>query len=101
MSFMSIAFPLEAAVSFAGVAVGAARPLLGVSLFATLLLVFKPLLKGLLQAAVLRMAPRKSLEERRSAQKLRGIAMLNSLACEYDRSQPNLAAELRQIASRG
>jgi len=101
MSFMSIAFPLEAAVSFAGVAVGAARPLIGVSLFATLLLVFKPLLKGLLQAAVLMMAPRKSLEERRIAAKLRGIAMLNSMAREYDRSQPNLAAELRQIASRG
>jgi hypothetical protein len=70
-------------------------------LFATLLLIFKPLLKGLLQAAVLMMAPRKSLEERRFAQKLRGVAMLHSLACEYDRSQPSLAAELRQIASRG
>lgn len=101
MSFLSIVFPLEAAASFAGVAIGAARPLIGVSLFATLLLVFKPLLKGLLQAAVLTMAPRKSLEERRNAAKLRGVAMLNSMACKYDRSQPNLAAELRQIASRG
>jgi hypothetical protein len=100
MSFLSIMFPLEAAVSFAGVAAGAARPLLGVSLFATLLLVFKPLLKGLLQAAILMMAPRKSLEERRYAEKLRGIAMLNSMARDYERSQPNLAAELRQIASR-
>lgn len=101
MSFMSIAFPLEAAVSFAGVAAGAARPLIGVSLFATLLLVFKPLLKGLIQASILMMAPRKSLEERRFAQKLRGIAMLHSVARQYERSQPNLAAELRQIASRG
>jgi hypothetical protein len=101
MSFISIAFPLEAAASFAGVAAGAARPLLGVSLFATLLLVFKPLLKGLLQAAILMMAPRKSLEERRFAARLRGVSMLHRMAREYDRSQPNLAAELRQIASRG
>lgn len=100
MSLLSIAFPLEAAVSFAGVAAGAARPLLGVSLFATLLVVFQPLLKGLLQAAILMMAPRKSLEERRFAEKLRGIAMLNSMARSCERSQPNLAAELRQIALR-
>lgn len=71
------------------------------SLFATLLLIFKPLLKGLLQAAILVLAPRKTLEERRFAAKLRGIAMLHRMASSYDHSQPNLAAELRQLASRG
>jgi len=100
MSFISLAFPLAAAASFAGVAAGAARPLIGVSLFATLLLVFRPLLKGLLQAAILMMAPRRSLEQRRLAEKLRGAALLHRLARNYEVSQPNLAAELRQIASR-
>jgi len=101
MSVLSIAFPFEAAVSVAGVAVGAARPLLGVSLCATLLLLFKPLLKGLLQAGLLLLSPRKSLDERRMVQKLRGAKLLYRIAGDYEASQPNLAAELRQLASRG
>ena len=101
MSILSIAFPFEAAVSVAGVAVGAARPLLGVSIFATLLLLFKPLLKGLLQAGLLVLVPRKSLDERRILQKVRSAILLNRIAGDYEASQPNLAAELRQLASRG
>jgi hypothetical protein len=101
MSILSIAFPVEAAVSVAGVAIGAARPLLGVSLFATLLLLFKPLLKGLVQAGLLLLSPRKSLEERRLVQKIRSAKLLNRIASDYEMSQPNLAAELRQLASRG
>lgn len=101
MSILSIAFPFEAAVSVAGVAIGAARPLIGLSLFATLLLLFKPLLKGLLQAGLLLLSPRKSLEERRLAQKVRGAKLVNRIASNYETSQPNLAAELRQLASRG
>jgi len=101
MSILSIAFPFEAAVSVAGVAIGAARPLIGVSLFATLLLLFRPLLKGLLQAALLVVSPRKSLDERRTMQKVRSVKLLNRIASDYENSQPNLAAELRQLASRG
>lgn len=101
MSILSIAFPFEAAASFAGFAAGAARPLIGVSLFATMLLLFKPLLKGVLQAALLLVSPRKSLEERRTLQKIRSARLLNLIARDYDASQPNLAAELRQLASRG
>jgi hypothetical protein len=101
MSILAIAFPFEAAVSVAGVAIGAARPLLGLSLFATLLLLFKPLLKGLLQAGLLLLSPRKSLEERRLVQKVRSAKLLNRMASSYEASQPNLAAELRQLASRG
>lgn len=98
---LSIAFPFEAAVSVAGIAIGAARPLIGVSLFATLLLLFKPLLKGLLQAGLMLLSPRKSLDERRVVQKVRSARLLNSIARDYETSQPNLAAELRQLASRG
>ena len=101
MSILSIAFPFEAAASFAGVAVGAARPLIGVSLFATLVLLFTPLLKGLLQAGLLLLSPRKSLDERRMVKKVRSARLLNRLARNYESSQPNLAAELRQFASRG
>jgi hypothetical protein len=100
MSILSIAFPVEAAVSVAGIAIGAARPLIGVSLFATLLLLFKPLLKGLLQAGLLLLSPRKSLDERRMMEQARSARMLNNIARQYDASQPNLAAELRQFASR-
>ena len=71
------------------------------SLFATLLLLFKPLLKGLLQAGLLLLSPRKSLDERRMAQKVRSVRLLDSIARDYESSQPNLAAELRQLASRG
>jgi hypothetical protein len=100
MSIWSIAFPFEAAVSVAGIAMGAARPLIGISLFATLLLLFQPLLKGLLQAGILLLSPRKSLEERRMMQKVRAAGILHRIARDYDASQPNLAAELRQFASR-
>jgi hypothetical protein len=100
MSIWSIAFPFEAAVSVAGIAMGAARPLIGISLFATLLLLFQPLLKGLLQAGILLLSPRKSLEERRMVQKVRAACILHRIARDYDASQPNLAAELRQFASR-
>jgi hypothetical protein len=101
MSILSIAFPFEAAVSVAGIAIGAARPLIGVSLFATMLLLLKPLLKGLLQAGLLLLSPRKSLDERRMAQKMRSVKLVNRIASGYEASQPNLAAELRQLASRG
>ncbi len=100
MSILSIAFPFEAAASFAGVAIGAARPLIGISLFATVLLLFKPLLKGLLQAGLLTLSPRKSFEDRRAAQQVRSATLLNRIAGSYEASQPNLAAELRQLASR-
>jgi hypothetical protein len=100
MSILSIAFPFESAVMIGGVVAGAARPILGLGAFASLLLYFKPLLKGLLKATLLAISPRKSLEERRLLDRVRGARMLQRLAADYDRFQPNLAAELRQLASR-
>jgi hypothetical protein len=47
------------------------------------------------------LSPRKSLEERRLVQKIRSAKLLNRIASDYEMSQPNLAAELRQLASRG
>ena len=70
-------------------------------IFATLVFVFKPLAIGLLRAALLVLKPRQSLRQSRRRNNLRGVLMLNRMANELDRTQPNLAAELRLLASRG
>ncbi len=95
MSILSFAIPFDAAFT------GAVRPLLGLGIFAALLIVFKPLLAGLLRTAMLVITPRKPLEERKAEDKFQGLMMLNRMAREYESSQPSLAAELRSLASRG
>lgn len=105
MSILSIAFPAEAALpalqAFAGTAVGAMRPMIGLGLLAAVLVVFKPLLVGLLRAALLVIKPRRTLEQRSERRTLQSILMINRMARELDNTQPGLAAELRSIASRG
>lgn len=105
MSILTIAFPVQAAVpvaqAFVGTAAGVARPLLGFGMLAALLVMFKPLLVGTLRAALLVLKPRRSLNERAERRTLQGILMLNRMARDFDQTQPNLAAELRSIASRG
>lgn len=104
MSFLTLAFPAEAAIPFAQALIGAfaawARPVLGLGALVTFLMVFKPLIVGLAQAAVLLVKPRKSLEQRILAHKFSGKRMLNRMANEYSLSQPNFAAELRNLAAR-
>lgn len=97
MSVLSIAFPVEA---FAANALAVARPLLGLGVLAALMVVFKPLLVGLLRAALLVIKPRKSLEERSQRSMLQSVMMLNRMARDLDRVEPSLANELRAIASR-
>lgn len=107
MTFLTTTFPIQAAVPIMQTIASAVRPvlgmgvLIGLGLFATLLTVFRPLLLGVMRAALMVFKPRLSLEERRSRRMMRGVLMLNRMANEYDRSQPNLAAELRNLASRG
>jgi hypothetical protein len=105
MSILAIAFPAEAAIPVAQAVVGAvagvARPLIGLGIFATLLVLFKPLLKGILRAGLLVISPRKSLKDRKANDNMQGVLMLNRMARELDLSQPSLAAELRLLASRG
>src|SRR3569833_2610329 len=68
MSLLSLAFPVHAALpaaeALAGTAVSAARPILGMGAIAAVLVIFKPLLTGLLRAALLAVKPRRSLDER-------------------------------------
>lgn len=97
MSVLSIAFPIEA---IAANALAVARPLLGLGVLAALMVVFKPLLIGLLRAALLAIRPRKSLEERSRQSMLQSVLMLNRMARDLDRAQPSMANELRAIASR-
>lgn len=97
MSVLSLAFPAEA---IAANALAVARPLLGLGVLAALMVVFKPLLVGLLRAALLVVRPRKSLEERSQRSMLQSVLMLNRMARDLDRVQPSLANELRAIASR-
>lgn len=104
MSILAIAFPAEAALpalqAFAANAVSIARPLLGLGILAALLLAFKPLLIGLLRAALLVVRPRKSLEERSARRTLQSVLMMHRIARDVERAHPSLAAELRSIASR-
>ncbi len=97
MSVLSIAFPVEA---IAANALTVARPLLGLGVLAALMVVFKPLLVGLLRAALLTIRPRKSLEERSQRSMLQSVMMLNRMARDLERVEPSLANELRAIASR-
>ena len=107
MTFFTTTLPIQAAVPVLQTMIGAVRPMLGIGLFvvlgllAALLTMFRPLVLGVLRAALLVVKPRLSLEERRARRLLRGVLMLNRMANEYDVSQPNLAAELRNLASRG
>jgi hypothetical protein len=104
MSFLSVAFPFPAALpaveALAGVVVLAARPLFGLGIMAALVMIFKPLLIGLLRAALLVIKPRKTLEERNSRRLRDSVYMLNRMAREYEATQPSQAAELRWLASR-
>lgn len=104
MSILTIAFPAEAALpalqAFAANAMNIARPLLGIGVLAAVLVVFKPLLLGLLRAALLVVKPRRTLEERSARRMLESVLMLNRMARDLDRTHPSLANELRSIASR-
>lgn len=104
MSILTMAFPAEAALpafqAFAANAVSLARPLLGLGVLAAVLVAFKPLLVGLMRAALLIVKPRRSLEERSARRILESVMMLNRMARDLDQSHPSLANELRSIASR-
>lgn len=104
MSILTVAIPAEAALpafqAFAGNAMTIARPLLGLGILAALLVVFKPLLIGVLRAALLVVRPRKTLQERSSRRMLESVLMMHRMARDVEASHPSLAAELRSIAAR-
>lgn len=104
MSAITLSLPAGPMLPDVQVLFGAAgdvmHPVLLLLVLATVYFVFKPLLAGVVRAAVVTIVPRRSLEQRIRDQRCDGIRMLNRMAEDYHCSQPNLAAELRSIASR-
>jgi hypothetical protein len=104
MSILSLAVPVQFAmpvIRSAGSSFFAVtRSVVGVGMFVGALTLFKPLVVGLARAALLLVSPRQTLKERIAKRRLRGIVTLNRMASELDQLQPNLAAELRYVASR-
>jgi hypothetical protein len=101
MSYLAITFPHEAAGPAAQVLMNALRPLIGLGLVATMVMVFKPLIAGVLQALLLLLAPRQTRERRAADQRFQGVLALHRIARDFEATQPSQAAELRQLASRG
>ncbi|MET3118612.1 hypothetical protein AAKU64_002845 [Undibacterium sp. GrIS 1.8] len=104
MAFLDIAFPVTSAIPVAQMAistvVGAARPLLGLGILATMAIVFKPMLVGMLRAALLVLKPKLTREEKTAKRNLRNVMTIHRIASDFDSSSPNLAAELRAMAGR-
>lgn len=98
MSIITLTAPLEAAATTLPVF---GRSVLGFGVFGvivSLTLTFKPMLKGLFRAVMLMITrPAASLEGGRAA----AIGMLQRLAKDFEQTQPDQAAELRWLASRG
>lgn len=87
-------------ISFVSPVASIVRPMIGFGIIATLIVIFKPLLVGMLRAALLVLNPRAQSAKKAKNERVKGIMMLNSLARDLDRTQPNLAAELRYMAWR-
>lgn len=104
MSIWAIGFPAEAAISvvetLALMLARFSRPLLGWGALAGVMLLFKPLLIGLLQAALLVIQPRRSLSQRSARERLRDALLLARLVNHFETSHPSQAAELRLLAAR-
>lgn len=104
MNFLTIGIPFEAAVPLANSVIGAAstmsRPLLGLGVFATLLVLLKPLVAALYQGSLHVAAVSKLIEERHSQVRMDDRLAIDRYARSIQNQQPTLAAELRSIASR-
>ena len=97
MSIFSIIFPEQiiASIQFA------ARPLLALTLLVVLLLVFRPLLSGMLRALVLTFKPSMTKEQRIACSHQRDAMTIHRMASSMDGASYNVTAELRAMAARG
>jgi hypothetical protein len=105
MSILSIAFPAQSAVPVAEAIINsisnASGVIFAIGLLLALAFVFKPLLRGVFRALVLVFKPKLSKEERIARLHSRDAKLLQKMARSKDGMEPNLAAELRALASRG
>ena len=105
MTFLNIAFPAASALPISQFTISSVlaslRPLLGLGMIATLMLIFKPLLIGVFRAISLLFSPAKTREQKSALRNLANILAIRRVANDLDRSSPNMAAELRALAARG
>jgi hypothetical protein len=99
MSFLNIALPI-AQIAMTNI-LAVARPLLGLAILATILIIFKPLLLGMLRAALLVVHPKLTRDQKTASRNLRNMLTIRRIANDVNYSSPNMAAELRALASRG
>ncbi len=78
---------------------GALETSLSLAVAAAVLVLFKPLLRGLCRALLLVVKPKLSKEERLQRRQMRDVMMLNRMLNAMEGS-PSHAAELRALASR-
>ncbi|MEO8838056.1 MAG: hypothetical protein ABI351_05035 [Herbaspirillum sp.] len=104
MSIFAIGFSTEAMLALIGAIVFGvarfARPLLGTFALVAAIVLFRPLLMGLLRAALLLVHPRHTFEQRRARARFSTVVLLSRLATRGERLDPSQAAELRNLAAR-
>lgn len=89
---------LPVAEAIAGNAASVARPLAGAGALVAVGMMFKPLLRGVLRAALLSVTPRRlSAQERRE----RDAVEVENLARYFEGFDPGQAADLRAMLARG
>ena len=105
MSLLSITASADAALpalqAFVAQVLMMARLVAGLGVLAVLLYLFRPLLVGMLRAAVLVVRPRVAAEQDTLRRNMKAAAQMNRIAQDIDSTHPSLAAELRFIAARG
>jgi hypothetical protein len=105
MSFLNLTFPAIATLPAVEVAIStvlaSARPILGVGILATMLVVFKPLLSGVLHAMLVLLQPKQTRAQKTARRNLRNMLTIRRMANDLDGLSPSMAAELRALASRG
>ena len=104
MSMMVLGFPAEIAPAIVETLAPALLrwlpQLLGTAMLIALLLLFRPLLTGVFQAALLLVHPRRTREQRRAASTFGTVMLLTRMTRDCGLSDPGQAAELRAMAAR-
>jgi hypothetical protein len=102
MSFLDIATSaLPVAQNIIDNAKPLAVPFLGLVILAAILIIFRPLITGMLRAVTMLVNPRLTREQKSASRNLRNMLTIRRIANDLDTSSPNMAAELRALASRG
>ena len=101
MSLLSITASADAALPALQAFVAQVLMMARLGVLAVLLYLFRPLLVGMLRAAVLVVRPRVVAEQDTLRRNMKAAAQMNRIAQDIDSTHPSLAAELRFIAARG